>query len=194
MPARSSVIVFVLFMLFALSACAAGPGTSGTPATFQPPVGSPTATVLEPTPTGAIDWAALDVCSLLDETDVQEITGESAVGFTDQGHQEANGGKCFWGATRAGFPAYVEIGVWRNTGTMPEYSGGTVGQKCSESPVNGVGTEAIGGICAPPPQRKVYLSAIGEGVWVTFLVNEPTRPLEPDDLAAYVNTFLQLNK
>ena len=120
----------------------------------------------------------MDVCTLLDEQTVKEITGETEVGFATDGSQSVNGGSCFWGATRAGVPAYVEITVGNSNGELLGLK--FQGQTCSESPVAGVGTAALGGTCPPPPQRKVYLVAIEPGVLLTVLVNEPKRPLDAD--------------
>lgn len=190
---------FAAFALLSLvlSACGGGSPTPSAPLSSDlaptgalPVATTPAATTAGVATPGAIDWSNLDVCALLDEKAVQEITGESEVGFTTNGaHQEVSGGRCFWGATRAGVPAYVEIEVGNSKGVLFGYK--FQGQTCSESPVAGVGTAALGGTCPAPPQRKVFLVAYDQGVQVRVLVNEPKRPLDPGDLAAYVNAALQ---
>ena len=200
MHARFAALALILLFVSACgSATPVTPGASG-----SAPAGTLAATTtaspatttagVAPTdtapPASPINWSELDVCTLLDEQTVKEITGETEVGFTtDGGSQGVNGGDCFWGATRAGVPAYVEITVGNSNGNLLGLN--FQGQTCSESPVAGVGTAALGGTCPPPPQRKVYLVAIEPGVRLTVLVNEPKRPLDPDDLAAYVNQVLK---
>ncbi len=134
-----------------------------------------------------IDLSALDVCSLLDEGGVRALTGTQLRFVGDDGGTSGSGERaCFWGGP---FPQYVEIKVFRNNTGLSGFSY-TPAPDCVIVPVAGVGTEASGGTCAGG-QRKVYLLAWDPGVIVSVLVNEPNRPLEPDDLAGVARTILE---
>lgn len=161
-----------------LSACGASSTASvGSSTSGASPAGSLAAATAgaASSPGTLIDLAGLDVCSLLDEETVHELTGES-VRFVAGG----SGDHCFWGAARPNVPAYVEIRAFRSKG-LSTY---TFGAACTVIPVTGVGTEAKGATCPANPQRKVWLVAFDRGVMVTLEVNEPSRPLEPGDLVA----------
>ena len=58
---------------------------------------------------GEIDLAGVDACSLIDEATVQRLTGETTPFVT----QDLSGNKCFWGSTRPGVGAYVELDMFR---------------------------------------------------------------------------------
>ena len=183
----------VLVAVVALAACTGGGqprgGTDaeGTTGASQSTAATTRATAAATTST-EVDLSTLDACTLLDEQTIRELTGTELEFITDQIEPEPTE-SCFWGATTP-VPPYVEIQVFLSDG-LSDYTGN--GQwECTIAPVTGVGTEAAGGDCiAPGEQRRVYLQARERGVAVRLLVNEPSRPLEPDDLAGTVATLLE---
>ena len=175
------------FLLVVLSAYGGAPAATGP----LPSVGAPVPnTSAAPTASGAasggrVDLTGVDVCSFLDETGVQEITG-AAVPFETQG----KGPTCFWAVPRPGVPQYVEVRVSAHAGGLSGYNFNP-GAGCTIAAVTGIGSEAKGATCPPNPQRKIHLVAWDRGVLLTVLVNEPARPLEPADLGAIANRVLQ---
>jgi hypothetical protein len=173
----------------ALAAVVAACATSASPTAISPSASAPGASSVPPTPSstsgttpsGRVNLAGLDVCSLLTEPTVQELTG-SSVRFASQGRS----GACFWGA-RQPVPPYVEIEVLSNPGGLAAY---TMPTGCTIVPVSGVGSEAKGATC-PGTQTKIYLVAFDRGVIVRVLVNAPERPLQPADIAVVANRVLQ---
>jgi hypothetical protein len=131
---------------------------------------------------GAVDLTGLDVCTLLTEQTVQDLTGSSE-DFASQGGR----GACFWAVTRPGVPAYVEVMVRSSQRGLDSHS---FSAGCTPVPVTAVGTEAKGATCAGT-QTKVYLVAFDRGVILEVLVNEPERPLQPADIGAVANQLLQ---
>ncbi len=133
-----------------------------------------------------LDLSAIDACSLVDEATVQQLTGES-VAFANQDLSDINAASCFWGAAVAGVGAYLEVSVNR-LGAMD------IGfTECSMTTVDGVGEEALGASCPPQgesSQEKFYLRARQNGIFVTVLVNDPARPLAPQDLGPTVESVL----
>lgn len=137
-----------------------------------------------------------DGCALLDETDVQELTGASINFATDPNAVEFG---CFWGATSPGEPQYVEISAFRGPESVSGYS---TSSDCTRASVAGIGAEAFGGTC--DGGDKVYLTARdGHSVckqqvctgrlYVKVLVNEPKGALAPADLAPTIqHVFEQL--
>jgi hypothetical protein len=144
-------------LIVGLVAACATPATTG-PLTTNPSAGAvsssdgPSAGTSGPAATvsGRIDLSSLDVCTLLSEQTVQEVTG-SSVGFDSSGGR----GKCFWAATRP-VPPYVEVEVLSSPGGLAAYNFNPAG--CTLAPVTGVGAEAKGATC-PGSQLKVYLVA-----------------------------------
>lgn len=163
----SSVLVLLL-----LAACGTGSGEPGTSPTSSAPTAG--------TSSSPVDLTGVDACSLLDQATVQGLTGESARFVTQDVGQGREIG-CFWGAAEPGVPAYVELTAAPRSTGLDAYA---FPPGCIETPVPGVGTEAKGAMCAGDPHLKVRLVVWDQGVLVTLLVNEPNRPLEPDDLAA----------
>jgi hypothetical protein len=130
-----------------------------------------------------VDLSGLDACALLDEQTLQELTGESLEFVTDQ----RDSLHCFWGATTP-VPQYVEIDVFARPDGLSGYTFNP-GQGCSIAPVADVGSEALGATCSNP-QHKVYVLAWDRGVALRVLVNEPSGPLEPEDLAEVAEAVL----
>jgi hypothetical protein len=165
-------------------ACGGSADGSGNPTTS-----SPTGTEQPATDGEDIDLASVDACSLLDVATVQALTGESVDFMTQDMSDGVSSFGCFWGATEPGIGAYVEI-TWSRAVGIDEYTYGA-DQGCSESPVEGVGVPAEGGTCPANPQAKVYLAAYDRGVRVMVLVNDPSRPLTPGDLAGVAKSVVE---
>jgi hypothetical protein len=193
MQVRSAVVIMSLLVLHACGGASApsiAPSTAtlrpAMPSAAPPSVAPPTSKPSMPAPatsSTAVDLSQLDACTLIDEETVRELTGTSLDFVTGQGdHLE-----CFWGAT-VPEPPYVEIEVFPLPNGLSAYNFNPTG--CTTAPVAGVGTEAKGATCSNP-QHKVYLLAWDRGVALQVLVNEPSRPLEPDDLAASVAAALE---
>lgn len=133
-----------------------------------------------------VDLASIDACSFFDAATIQQITGE-AKRFVDEGRAEASLSKCFWGAAEPGVPAYVELSVSRYRG---EIAAG-VNPNCTVSAVDMDGVDAAGVTCPPDPQRKIYLLAGDRGIKVSLLVNQPAKPLTPEDLVPFVKSVVE---
>ena len=144
-----------------------GPGATGSAAPTAP----------EASPSLAIDLTGLDACSLLDEGAVRALTGWPAdVGITSDA-SGPNPVKCFWGATQAGVPGYVEIAIGRTTGLPPHAD-------CSIVPVTDIGTEAQMATC---PGDNVFAEAFEGGVLFSLQVQSKT----PGDLASVLTSVLE---
>jgi hypothetical protein len=85
-------------------------------------------------------------------------------------------------------PPYVDISVFARPDGLSGYTFNAA--ECSSAPVAGIGTEAVGGTCTISTQHKVYLIGWDQGVAVRVLVNEPERPLEPEDIGATIEALL----
>ena len=158
------------------------PDTIGAVATVSPSITDVGTTVDSRSSGDLIDLTGVDGCSLLDQATVQELTGESIRFVT----QPSSDPRCFWGASRP-IPPYVEIMLGRSDGSNlygPQ-------QGCQGDPVDGIGTRAEGGTCASGSQTKVYLTVFERGVVVMLVVNEPSRPLAPSDLAPVIESVLE---
>jgi hypothetical protein len=131
-----------------------------------------------------IDLSEVDWCALLDEGDVQAITGSTEPFVTDDGRS----GACFWGVPRSGFPEYLEVSGGRSDG-LDDFSYKVNDVDCPASPVEGVGEAALGGTCGTP-QNKVYVVAYQDGAQVMVLVNEPKKPITPSDLVSTAEAIL----
>ena len=172
------------------ASAAAGALGSATPGASAAVVATPAPSVA-PAPSAAPSVAAIntdvDVCALLDMEAVQEVTGAPgrflADGFFD--------GRCFWGSVQAGVPAYVDLDVQGSDGLDTPKS--INGQPCTVTFTGGVGEEAEGGTCISNTQTEVYLRVVERGAIVEIVVNEPIRPLTPEDLVPVVESiFAQL--
>lgn len=126
---------------------------------------------------GQIDLTQVDWCALLDEGDVQAITGS-----TQEFDASSRPDGCFWAVPKAGFPEYLEVTGARSAG-LDGFAFSPNGVACPASPVEGVGEAAKGGACNDP-QKKVYLVAYQDGAQVMVLVNEPENPVAPSDLVS----------
>lgn len=166
-----------LLVLFVLAACTGSASSSAPAASAHAASAAPTGTSADPSPQPGVDLDALDVCTVLTVAQVQEITGVNAP-FEGRGTSHASDAKCFWGAHFE--PAYVEISVFRRKDGLATWN---PSPSCAATALSGLGDEAKGAICAPNPQQKVWLAVADEGLVVTVLVNEPQRPLGPEDLA-----------
>lgn len=132
-----------------------------------------------------IDLSQVDWCALLDEADVQAITG-STEPFETSSRSDA----CFWGVPKAGFPEYLELRGGRSDG-LDDFGYSPNGVDCPASPLEGVGEAAKGATC--DQQNQVYLVVYQDGAQVMVLVNEPKRSLAPSDLvSAAEEIFAQL--
>ena len=135
---------------------------------------------------GEIDLAGVDACSLIDEATVQRLTGETTPFVT----QDLSGNKCFWGSTRPGVGAYVELDIFR----QPDGLSATrfdFGQECSVAPSSAVGDEAEIVICPAgggAPQPKVQLRGFERGAIVTLLVNDASGQVAEGELARIVRS------
>jgi hypothetical protein len=135
---------------------------------------------------GAIDLAGVDACSLIDEATVQRLTGETTP-FATQG---LSGSKCFWGSTRPGVGAYVELDIFRQPDGLSA-TRSVLGQECSVAPSSAVGDEAEIVTCPAgggSPQPKVQLRAFERGAIVTLLVNDASGPVAEGELARVVGS------
>lgn len=145
------------------------------------------------TPTAVVDLSALDACTVLDEQTLQELTGTSR-GFIS-GSDESDGPNqrgCFWPTTTIA-PQYVELFVYARPDGLAGSTGTPGNWDCATMPVGGVGSEAVGGTCVIPgsSQNKVFLTAWDNGVGVTLIVNEPERPLEPEDIGPTIESLFE---
>lgn len=164
---------FTLIAVLAVAGCTT-PAASATLAPGASGSAAPTAPVASPGLT--IDLTGLDVCSLLDEGAVRALTGWPAdVGITSDAGGP-NPVKCFWGATQAGVPGYVEIAIGRTTGLPPH-------SDCSIVPVTDIGTEAQMATC---PGDNIFVEAFEGGVLFSLQVQSKT----PGDLAAVLMSVL----
>lgn len=137
-------------------------------------------------PTGQeIDLASIDACSFFDVATVRQITGENAP-FADQGRADPSMSRCFWGVPERGVPAYVELSFSRYRGDIAT----GVNPDCTVSTVDMEGVDAAGATCPPDPQRKIYLLVGDRGIKVSLLVNEPNRPLTPEDLVPFAESVV----
>ena len=188
MPVRPVVAGAALLVI--LAACGGGPAATGSGATA--PVGS---TAIPPPATGpaatgsagtgaAIDLSQVDACALVDVSLIEALTGET--GFATDDSSSPASSTCFWGVTRPGVPQYLEVQITRRTASLEGYGITFNGIACPGAAVPGVGVEAVGAVCSGV-QQKVWLAAMGRGVMVQVLVNEPKGALNPADLAAAVN-------
>ncbi len=158
------VLPLVLLVLL-LSACGTG---------SDAPAASPSAVATAgASPAASIDLSGVDVCTLLDDAAVQELTGESVRFITQDGAFS-----CFWGATVPGVPAYVEVSVGRRPEGLSSYDHLP---GCTGAPV-AASIEARGASCPGDPHLKVWVAGLSDGVLVTVLVNEPSRALAPADM------------
>jgi hypothetical protein len=171
-------------LVLALAACSGSPtatSSSGTPTAA--PIGSAGASAGgSPAPAGtpaAIDFDALDACTLVDEATVKALTG--ATEFRIDKHSDAGSSTCFWGV--AGAPQYLEVRVSRGRASLAGYALNVNGVRCPSAAITGLGIEAVGGVCTAP-QKKVYVAGLDRGVEVDVVVNEPLGGLTPDALAA----------
>ena len=152
----------MVVLLLLTTACGGGDNANG-------PSAGPSSDVSQSTAGDVIDPSKVDVCSLLDVATVQRLTGVS-VPFDSQGSR----GSCFWGATRPGVGAYVEVKVFRSKGLSATRSG-FAPPACTTAPLDAVGEEAEVITCpagSATPQSKVQLRAYERGVMVTVLVND----------------------
>jgi hypothetical protein len=133
-----------------------------------------------------IDLASIDACSFFDVATIQEITGEK-VGFLDDGRADPSVSACFWGAREPGFPAYVELSISRYGGDIVA----AVDPDCTVSTVDVEDVDSAGVTCPPDPQRKIYLLVGDQGIKVSLLVNEPSRPITPEDLVPFVESIVE---
>ena len=166
-------VVVVLLVVAAIVASALGGGDSSTEDAATTSGDSSDESSASGT---AIDLGLVDACSLLTEADVQEVTGS-----TEPFQSSGSGQRCFWAIPRPGFPAYVEITLSRSQKGLSG-SSFNINGACTIEPINGVGTEAEGGVCPGDPQSKLFLRIFERDVILTILVNEPDRPLTPTDL------------
>jgi hypothetical protein len=183
MRALSAVLLLGL-----LSGCASSSAALATPATTDAPsTATPAATPgVLPSSSDPVDLTSVDACTLLDEATVHQLTGESVRFSTDDLSWGSEIG-CFWGAAVPNVSAYVELTVAPRSGGLSSYN---FPAGCEVSPVTGVGTEAKGAMCPGDPHLKVRLVVYEQGVFITLLVNDPNRPLDPDDMAATLETVL----
>lgn len=133
-----------------------------------------------------VDLATINACSFLGVAKVQAITGED-VRFTDSGRADPSSSRCFWGASVPGVPAYVEVMITRYRGDLTT----GVDADCTVSDVAVKDADSAGVTCPPDPQRKISLLAGVNGIRVSLLVNEPSRPLTPKDLVPFVESIVE---
>jgi len=134
-----------------------------------------------------IDLASIDACSFFDVATIQKVTGEDEV-FVDSGRADPSTSACFWGANQPGVPAYVELSISRYGGDIAAF----VDPDCSVSAVDTEeDVDSAGVTCPPDPQRKIYLLVGDQGVKVSLLVNEPNRPLTPEDLVPFAESVVE---
>ena len=177
-PAGAAVLVL------ALSACGGGTATSGPASTSgggsTPVPGASSGTASAPAGTAAaIDFSALDACTLVDEATVAALTG--ATQFRIDKHSIGASSTCFWGVASA--PQYLEVTVSRRDRSLAGYGLNVNGVACPSTAITGMGIEAVGGVCVAS-QKKVFVAALDRGIAVEVQVNEPKTPLTPQDLAA----------
>jgi hypothetical protein len=172
------------FALLAVSlvACQASPSSSPSAPASQTPAASPDAS--PSASAGAQVDLDVDSCAFLDIATVQGLTGVSE-DFVSDGMSEPSLTRCFWGATRAGVPGYVEITAFRQP-SIPDHS---FGDGCTVTPVSGVGSAAEFVECPADPQVKIGMLAFDDGVAVTVIVNEPTGTLTADDLGPVIESI-----
>jgi hypothetical protein len=124
-----------------------------------------------------------DVCSLLDDPDIESLTEWTA--FTTGGPDSSpSRSSCFWGSVVGGEPGYVELVVSRQTDLSAHVS---VGSDCDVTPVTGVGDEAAFAACP----TEVLLYAYERGAVVSLLVDQPAEPLTAADLAPMVRSVFE---
>ena len=172
-------------VLLALSACGGGTATSGPASTAgggggTPAPGATAGTASTPLGTAAaIDFGALDACTLVDEATVTALTG--ATKFLIDKHSIGASSTCFWGV--AGAPQYLEVTVSQRNRSLAGYALNVNGVTCPSTALTGMGIEAVGGVCTSP-QKKIYVAGMDRGIAVEVQVNEPKTPMTPQDLAA----------
>jgi hypothetical protein len=182
----------LLLVVSMLAAACGGPSVAGS-APAGSTSGSQSVAGSKP-PAPSASAAALvdidvDACSFIDTATVQALTGVSE-NFATQAQSQPSGSSCFWGATVAGVPGYVELSIFRQH-SLADYA---FGDGCDVTPITGVAVEAAFVDCPPDPQHKVSMLAFERGVIVSVLVNEPAGPVGADDLGPVIESvFGQLH-
>ena len=171
-------------LLLVLSACSGTPTATSNPGSTTsgpiPSAGPTSGAASAPAGTAAaVDFSALDACTLVDEATVKSLTG--ATEFLIDKHSDASSSKCFWGVK--GAPQYLEVTVSRRTKSLSGYGLNVNGVACPSTALPGFGMEVVGGVCVAP-QTKVYVAALDRGIGVEVVVNEPKGGMTPDALAA----------